>query len=261
MATARPVQLRGRLLGREGRPLVCTPLVAATADGVLSELAAVRAKGPDLVEWRADLFGDLGDRAAVVEVARRIRSAAPELPLLFTIRSSREGGHPVAISEEEVVALLAAVCDAGHVDAVDYELSNGAERVREVRARSRARGVALVLSFHDFARTPPADLLVVRFREAERLGADVAKVAVMPAAPEDVLTLLGATLSARRELTIPIISMSMGALGSPSRVVGWAFGSSVTFAVGQGASAPGQIPIEELRAALDVLCATAGERG
>jgi 3-dehydroquinate dehydratase-1 len=32
--------------------------------------------------------------------------------------------------------------------------------------------------------------------------------------------------------------------------MGWAFGSTVTFAVGKSSSAPGQVPIEELRAML-----------
>jgi 3-dehydroquinate dehydratase-1 len=47
--------------------------------------------------------------------------------------------------------------------------------------------------------------------------------------------------------------MSMGAYGSLSRLFGWAFGSSVTFAVGDQASAPGQMSIEELRVVLEIL--------
>jgi len=52
---------------------------------------------------------------------------------------------------------------------------------------------------------------------------------------------------------MPLISMSMGAYGVLSRVAGWMFGSTVTFAVGRASSAPGQVPIEELRAMLDTL--------
>jgi 3-dehydroquinate dehydratase-1 len=51
-------------------------------------------------------------------------------------------------------------------------------------------------------------------------------------------------------VALPLISMSMGAYGSLSRMIGWAFGSTVTFAVGKDSSAPGQVPIEELRAVL-----------
>jgi len=49
-----------------------------------------------------------------------------------------------------------------------------------------------------------------------------------------------------------MITMSMGPLGSLTRMAGWMFGSTVSFAVGEKSSAPGQIPIEELRLVLDV---------
>jgi 3-dehydroquinate dehydratase-1 len=78
----------------------------------------------------------------------------------------------------------------------------------------------------------------------------VAKVAVMPQDPQDVLTLLAATHRASQRVNLPLISMSMGGLGALSRVVGWIYGSAATFAVGKGSSAPGQMSIEELRAML-----------
>jgi 3-dehydroquinate dehydratase-1 len=89
-----------------------------------------------------------------------------------------------------------------------------------------------------------------KFIEAAHLGADIAKVAVMPKDPQDVLVLLAATLKASQTLGVPLISMSMGGLGSLSRIMGWVYGSAATFAVGKGSSAPGQIAIEELRAML-----------
>ena len=51
----------------------------------------------------------------------------------------------------------------------------------------------------------------------------------------------------------PIITMSMGSLGVITRMAGEVFGSSMTFgAVGQ-VSAPGQIPVEKLQAAMAIL--------
>ena len=118
---------------------------------------------------------------------------------------------------------------------------------------TRSRGLPLVLSFHDFQRTPAVSEMVARFEQAQRLGADVAKVAVMPQSMQDVHALLGATLQASGELAIPVISMAMGGLGAASRLCGGVFGSALTFAVGASASAPGQIAIEDVRAALSVL--------
>jgi 3-dehydroquinate dehydratase I len=110
-----------------------------------------------------------------------------------------------------------------------------------------------VLSFHDFNATPTAEALLAHFAQAQSLGADVAKVAVMPRSTDDVLTLLSATERASRSLSIPVVSMSMGPLGAVTRACGWTFGSAMTFAVGEGSSAPGQMPIEDIRQAIDIL--------
>jgi 3-dehydroquinate dehydratase-1 len=47
--------------------------------------------------------------------------------------------------------------------------------------------------------------------------------------------------------------MSMGALGSVTRVAGFLYGSDMAFAVGKVASAPGQIPIEDARRSTELL--------
>jgi hypothetical protein len=49
---------------------------------------------------------------------------------------------------------------------------------------------------------------------------------------------------------IPLLSMSMGPCGTVSRMVGGVFGFAPTFAAGKSSSAPGQMPIKELRAVL-----------
>ena len=91
-------------------------------------------------------------------------------------------------------------------------------------------------------------------RLSQDLGADIAKIAVMPKDYADVLTLLGATLKARTgAVKVPIVTMSMGPEGEVTRVAGGLFGSDLTFAVGKEASAPGQIPITDLRQAMSVL--------
>lgn len=148
--------------------------------------------------------------------------------------------------------LYGAVCEANCVDLVDYEMSNEAANLAAVREASRRRGIGLVASYHNFQETPSIEVLGARFRRAQELGADVAKVAAMPKRPEDVLTLLTATLHASRTLDIPLISMSMGALGATSRVIGFAFGSALSFGVAAQSSAPGQMPIAELRAAIEI---------
>jgi 3-dehydroquinate dehydratase I len=247
------IELEGKPLGSGRFPAICTPLVGRTREQVLSEVAAIAGRKPDLLEWRVDFFEAIADPAEVVDVAGRIRNSAGSIPLLFTRRSVREGGEPIALSEQQVISLYRAVCASGHVDLVDFEMGNDAADVAEVRELSLARGVKLILSFHDFDSTPPLDFLVQRFSQAAELEADVAKVAVMPRTMQDVLTLLDATLQASKALDIPVISISMGGYGALTRLCGWAFGSALTFAVGEIGSAPGQMPLDHVEAGIAIL--------
>lgn len=85
----------------------------------------------------------------------------------------------------------------------------------------------------------------------QEYGADIAKIAVMPKTSGDVLRLLEATNEMKEKHTeTPVITMSMSGLGKVSRICGEVFGSAVTFASAGQASAPGQLPVEDMRAAL-----------
>lgn len=248
-----PLKVRGRTLSPHGQALICTPLVARTADALQAELASILPKRPDVIEWRVDFFDEIHDPVRVVDVARSIRLAVGAIPIIFTRRASHEGGEAIGLAEEAIVALYEKVCEAGAIDIIDYELSQAAENKARLRAASRAQDVLMIMSYHNFQSTPAHAELVGKLAEAEQQDADIAKIAVMPRTPGDVLMLLDATLVASQRIQIPLITMSMGGLGAMTRLCGWMYGSALTFAVGSSNSAPGQIPIEELRMALETL--------
>lgn len=251
--TTKPLEIRGRLLGGHGPSLICTPLVGRTAAALTAELLAILPKSPDLIEWRVDFFDAIADQGRVLAAAAELRALARGIPIIFTRRAVHEGGEPIALEEDAVVDLYAALCASGDIDIVDYELSQPEHHRRRVRAVSQAYGVALIVSCHDFVATPPNEQMLAILLHAAREGADIAKLAVMPCSQTDVLRLLEASLQASAELTVPLISMSMGSLGAVTRICGWLYGSSVSFAVGQRISAPGQVPIETLRDAMAAL--------
>lgn len=254
------IEINGKPVSDGKQALICTPLIGRSRDQILAEVNKVVAKKPDILEWRVDFFDAIGDTDQVIATANSIKAAAGAIPLLFTRRSINEGGEPITLNEEEVVKLYEAVCARRSVDLVDFEMSNDLQHVRRVREASRANEIKMVMSFHNFSYTPAVAFLVQRFLEAERLGADVAKVAVMPRDLADVLALLTATQQASEKLRIPLISMSMGAYGSLTRMFGWVFGSAVTFAVGENSSAPGQVPIEDLNIVLGILQKSLGTK-
>jgi 3-dehydroquinate dehydratase-1 len=249
MNASKTIDIRGRKLGGHS-PLICCPLVAGTATQLLREARAVLAKDPDVLEWRVDYFGDIADTKAVIKAGRDLRRALGGKPLIFTRRSPREGGQPTGLRASGVVRLYEAIAAAGLADFLDFEMSNEASHVRKVLDTAHRR---VILSYHNFSRTPGARTLRERFLKADRLGADVAKVAVMPHDRFDVLALLLATAQADAKSRIPLISMSMGPLGAVTRMVGGLFGSTLSFAVGKGSSAPGQLPIADLRTAFELL--------
>ena len=253
MQTNKPIELNGQPIAGGKFPLICTPLVGRTLDQLMAELAVLLPKQPDVLEWRVDYFDAIGDTAAVIAAARAIKQAADKLPLLFTRRSTIEGGEKIAINETQVIALYTAVCESKSIDLIDYEMANDAANIALVRAAAKANNIMLVLSFHNFSFTPDPETLAAKFLSAEQLVADVAKVAVMPRDLDDVLTLLTATRDASKKLRIPLISMSMGPYGAMTRLFGWTFGSALTFAVGASSSAPGQVPIEDLNTVLAIL--------
>lgn len=247
------VDPRGRKPAGE-TPLVCTPLVGETRQRLLAEATAiVGTKRPDALEWRVDHFKAIADTAAVLDTARALRVVAGTLPIIFTCRAAGEGGHRVPIEQVQVVELHEAMSADRLADFIDFELGNGPEHLRRVRECTRSHEIRLILSYHNTSFTPGLEYMVDRFLEAERLGADVAMVQVKPRNRADVLRLLAATAEADDKTRIPLISMSIGPLGSMTRMVGGLFGSSLSFAVGEKASAPGQIPIGDLVTVFDIL--------
>ncbi len=253
MHTPKPIALKGKPIADGKFPLICTPLVGRTFDKIMAELDVVLPKKPDVLEWRVDFFEHIGDTVAVIAAALAIKSKAGRVPLLFTRRSILEGGEKIALNEGQVIALYTAVCESKSIDLIDYEMANDAANIVRVRSVAQANDIKLVLSFHNFSYTPGLETLVGKFLMADQLGAEVAKVAVMPRDLDDVLTLLTATREASKKLRIPLISMSMGPYGSLSRLIGGVFGSSLSFAVGAASSAPGQVPIEDLNTVLGIL--------
>ena len=233
--------LRTKWIGEEERSLICTPLIGKSREQIQAELECIVDKGPDAIEWRADYFKNIARPDDVVDMANQIKAAVGAATVIFTCRAQHEGGMRTALTPAGYVAVNEAICAYSGVDYIDYELSNPLRDLLRLRDAAHRKNKKIIASFHDFECTPSFDALYEKFLQAERYGLDVAKIAVMPRRMEDVLTLLSVTLAAKKKLSIPLITMSMGSYGVISRIANAAFGSSLSFAVGQNCSAPGQV--------------------
>ncbi|MDD4612804.1 MAG: type I 3-dehydroquinate dehydratase [Synergistaceae bacterium] len=248
----KPIEARGKVLGGL-KPLVCIPLVGKTREEILGEAGNIPDIAPDIIELRVDAWEFVEDTAASISMIRDVRKAVGEIPVILTCRGHWEGGFK-KVSDSAKFSLYRKAAEEGLVDFLDVELIYGDEKIRETLAMIANYPVSLIVSSHDFEKTPPKEVLFSTLAAQIRAGAHVAKLAAMPRSEEDVLALLSATLLVRREYPdIPLITMSMGGIGAVSRVTGGLFGSDLTFAVGSKASAPGQIPAADLKQCLSVL--------
>ena len=134
------------------------------------------------------------------------------------------------------------------------ELFTGEDSVKTIIEEAHTKNIKVVVSNHDFERTPSKKELVTRMQRMQNLGADIPKMAVMPVDKSDILTLLSATDEMYSNYANrPIVTMSMGRNGVISRICGEFFGSAITFGSVTESSAPGQIPAAELSELLTIL--------
>ncbi len=248
------ITIRGKVIGGPA-PLVCVPLVAGQRSQLLDQARKLKPLNPDLLEWRIDAYDQVKEVDASLEVLAELRQSIGDIPLIFTCRIDSQGGQK-NISPGIRLELISRAIQSGHPDIIDVEMDNEPAFLAAVRETAAAFKARLIFSYHNFDATPTEPFIHDMLVRAQQMGADIAKVAVMPGDYADVLTLLNATLKARTgSVRVPMATMSMGAEGAVTRLVGGLFGSDITFASGLKASAPGQMPIGRLRQAMAVLYA------
>jgi len=247
----KPVVVRNLTIGT-GKPKVIVPIVGATREEIVAKAESFSAYEIDMVEWRVDFYEDVFEEEKLLETLKQLRAALGETPLLFTFRTKNEGGEK-AITPEEYLKINTAVAKSGNADVIDVEIFMGDEIVKANIDAIHAENVFVVGSNHDFFKTPDQADIVSRLSKMDAMGADIPKIAVMPQSRQDVLVLFAATAEANDKIERPLITMSMSPVGGVTRICGEVFGSSMTFGMVGKASAPGQIPVERLQEALNIL--------
>lgn len=246
------VKVRNVAIG-EGIPKICAPLVGKSLEELMEEASYLKELPLDLVEWRVDFYEDFLDIDKVKTVLQEIRKILKHIPIIFTFRSFKEGGQK-EVAREYYVQLNKEIIRTKLIDIVDIELFNDKQHIEDIISTAEENGVAVILSAHDFEKTPSKDKILDNFQRAASLGAHIFKLAVMPNSTEDVINLLDVTRIMKECYgNIPIIAMAMGKRGLISRISGEVFGSAITFGSGKEVSAPGQIPVEELRKIIDTI--------
>lgn len=246
------VIIKGVTIG-EGLPKICIPIVGKTINQLVEEAYYLKDLDLDIVEWRVDFFGYVTNIDKVREALQAIRTILVDKPIIFTFRSAKEGGVK-EVSTEFYVELNKTIAKTKQVEAIDVELFNNEKDIRELVEVLHANEVKVIISHHDFSKTPSKDEIIACLCKAVELGGDIPKIAVMPTSVADVITLLDATRVMKEEYANgPIITISMSGKGVISRLAGELFGSDLTFGSDTKASAPGQISVVDLRKTIQLL--------
>lgn len=250
------VKVKNVKLG-EGIPKIAVPFIGRTNEELEDDVKYLKTISLDLVEWRIDYYKDVEDIEKVKEILTKLRAQLGDIPLLVTFRTAKEGGEK-EITPEYYVELNKAIAATKNADLIDVELFIGSSKVvKEIVDTAHENGVKVIMSNHDFHKTPSKQEIVSRLCKMQQLGADIPKMAVMPSTPDDVLELLSATNEMRRDHDqTPVITMSMGSLGVISRLAGETFGSALTFGSAKAVSAPGQLQANELDKLLRLITST-----
>ena len=226
MNTTNPLAIGSIALGE-------IPRVVAVIDEFLDmhRIAGLTKTGADILEIRFDLLGD--DIPSLCVFVDKIKKTT-NFPCIGTIRETDANRHKRMDMFKAVIPF---------VDAIDIEIDVSIAR----QVIAHAAGKTVIVSEHDFEKTPDIAHLHAIADRAHELGAHIVKIAAMAHSRQDVARLLAFA----SECAWPVVVIAMGDFGTISRVLAPVFGSLFTYGFLRSAVAPGQIPVgklvEELR--------------
>jgi 3-dehydroquinate dehydratase type I len=216
--------------------VICIPVAAATTDAAVERMVRA-APLADLVEFRIDRIPD-------ADLERLLR--ARRIPVIVTNRRREEGGGFTG-TEAERVAILMAAARLG-ADYVDIEAATDPALKEELRSTLAGGATKLIVSWHDFSGTPPAEFLQAKLAACMADAPAIVKIVTHADAAADCLRVLELIPRALRKGQA-ISAFCMGTAGRISRIMAPLLGSAVDYASldPEDASAPGQLTIRELR--------------
>lgn len=212
------------------RRLLDAPRVVATVHcpddlDVASRLDA--GQGIDLLELRLDCLGGHLDRAQC------LAESESRLPILVTARGAAEGGGDPGLDLAGRAALYNRFLP--YASAIDIELAD-AVSLAGIVADARASGTLVIISRHDFQKTPDRQAIAALRGQALATGADIFKLASHMTSADDIARLLRLVTEHPGETA----AMGMGSLGMPTRLLLACAGSRLNYGYLSRPNAPGQ---------------------
>ena len=210
-------------------------IAVAIKDKVTKE--TIKSLHVDVLELRVDQFADL-DIEYIVNDIRERKDIGPAL--ILTVRNAESEGGKSDISDDKKLEIFQAVTPL--VDAIDIELSSPI--ISKIIDLAKKNKKLVIVSSHNLTDTPEDAILEGVLQDAVKKGADIVKVATQANSIEDVNQLMMFTLKHKDD---NVITMSLGNIGSISRLTFPSVGSLLTYSYIGQPSASGQVPLERLQ--------------
>ena len=133
---------------------------------------------------------------------------------------------------------------------VDIEIETSDDFKNEIKKVAKAHQCKIIISFHDFDKTPSDEDLNKIVEDCFAAGADIAKIACKANTEEDAERILSLYVKYKN-----LVALGMGEKGMNTRIASLLLGAPFSFAsIGAGKeTAPGQIELEEMKKILDKL--------
>jgi len=219
---------------------ICAVVAESSAQEALAA-ARVALRRTSLLELRLDYLSSEDEFATLL---RGLLPLAARATLIATCRRKEAGGRFEGSIARQIARLVLA---AGSGCAwCDLEIET-VERLNPATLRKTLGDVRLIISSHDFARTP-ARLGELR-RRLEAAGGDVVKIACLTRHYRELVRLLRAAHGRRNVIVVP-----MGDVGLPGRIAAVREGSALAYAAAGPPVAPGQPSLEALQSVYRVEC-------
>ena len=212
---------------------ICAVVAEPSAHQALA-MARLALRRTRVLELRLDYLASEDEFAGLL---RGIQPLAGQATLIATCRRKEAGGRFEGSIARQISRLVLAA--ASGCAWCDLEIET-VERLNTATLRKTLGDVRLIISAHDFARTP-ARLGELR-RRLESAGGEVVKIAALTRHYRELVRLLRAAHGRKNVIVVP-----MGEIGLPGRIAAVRDGSALVYAAAGNSVAPGQLPLETMQ--------------
>ncbi|MCY2976566.1 MAG: shikimate dehydrogenase [Planctomycetota bacterium] len=206
--------------------MICVTVARTRHKHTLLEHQRLADEGAKLVEIRLDYIG------RSIDLTRLLKNRPT--PVVVTCRRKEDGGRWDRPEEERLMLLRSAI--AMGVEYVDLE-EDIADKIPRYGKTKR------IVSAHNFEGTP-LDLGALH-DSLSKHDADIVKIATLANRFEDVIRMLDLMQNA----SVPTIGISMGDMGTLTRILASRFGAPFTYCVysSERRVAPGQLTFDQMK--------------